>query len=136
MKRRALLAFNELSGHEPEILRDIGSKARKRLGDSDPAVVSAAFTLADALLKVRRVKGPLQRLVDPEEHFQGNHLPKDKYHSVVSGLLDVIWSQPPAPSETRLLMRSIEVVTKLGFVCSRSTPFQQLNVSLGPLNTT
>ena len=56
VKRRALLAFNKLSEHDPEILRDIVTKARKRLGDTDPAVVSAAFTLADTLLKVGKVK--------------------------------------------------------------------------------
>ena len=56
VKRRALLAFNKLSEYDPEILRDIATKARKRLGDSDPAVVSAAFALADTLLKVGRAK--------------------------------------------------------------------------------
>ncbi|TBU35735.1 ARM repeat-containing protein [Dichomitus squalens] len=95
VKRRALLAFNKLSEYDADILHDIASKARKRLGDSDPSVVSAAFTLAESLLK-------------------GKHLPEDKYHSVVSGLLDVTWSQWPHPSESRLLVRIIEVITQLG----------------------
>ena len=56
VKRRALLAFHKLSEYDPDILRDIVSKARKRLGDSDPLVVCAAFTLAEKLLKVRSLK--------------------------------------------------------------------------------
>ncbi len=72
IKRRALLAFNKLSEHDPEILRDIVTKARKRLGDSDPTVVSAAFTLADTLLKVKRIK---------KEHFDDLLTPKNIYRA-------------------------------------------------------
>lgn len=51
MKRRALLAFQKLAELEPEILRDIATKARKRLGDPDASVVCAALTLTDTLLE-------------------------------------------------------------------------------------
>ena len=56
IKRRALFAFQKLSELDPEILGDIASKARKRLGDPDSSVVCAALTLADSLLKVRLVR--------------------------------------------------------------------------------
>ncbi|KAI0780693.1 ARM repeat-containing protein [Trametes elegans] len=89
VRRRTLLAFDKLSKYEPEILRDIATKARKRLIDPEPAVVVAALDLCETLLKAEL-------------------LPKDKYHEVVSGLLDATWSRRPDPSHGQLLIRLIQ----------------------------
>ncbi|KAI0636737.1 ARM repeat-containing protein [Trametes polyzona] len=95
VKRRALLAFNALSARDPEILRDIASKARKRLADPEPAVVIAALTLAESLAKA-------------------GLLPTDKYHKVISGLLDSTWSHKPDPSRYRLLVKLVEAIAGIG----------------------
>ncbi|KAH9945906.1 ARM repeat-containing protein [Epithele typhae] len=91
-----LLSYNSLSEVEPEILREIASKARKRLNDPDPSVVCAALTLADTLLKA-------------------TYLPRDKYHTVAFGLLKAAWSLHPEPTETRLCVRILQTITDLGY---------------------
>ncbi|KAI0707595.1 ARM repeat-containing protein [Earliella scabrosa] len=94
VKRRALLAFHKLSDLEPEILRDIVNKTRKRLNDSDPLVVSAALTLGHTLMK-------------------RDHLPSDKFHAAVSQLLAAAWQQRPAPADSRLLVKIVQTLEQL-----------------------
>ena len=48
--------------------------------------------------------------------IQLKHIPEEKYHSVVSRLFETTVSQRPPPSESKLLVRIIEVITQLGFV--------------------
>ncbi|OJT09138.1 AP-4 complex subunit epsilon [Trametes pubescens] len=95
VKRRALYAFNALSERDSDILRDIASKARKRLADSEPAVVVAALTLAKTLVKAEL-------------------LPTDKYHKVLSGLLKTTWSRRPEPARYHSLVRLIQAVGTAG----------------------
>ena len=58
VRRRTVLAFHKLAELEPEILGVIARKARKRLSDSSSAVVCAALTLTDSLLRVRLLHIP------------------------------------------------------------------------------
>lgn len=53
IRRRALLAFNRLAEQDPDILKDIASKARKRVADPEPVVVMAALSLCETLARVR-----------------------------------------------------------------------------------
>ncbi|KAI8989666.1 ARM repeat-containing protein [Trametes punicea] len=94
VRRRALLAFNKLSEHDPEILREIVSKARKRLADAESVVVMAALTLCETLVKE-------------------NVLPREKLHKDVAALLSAAWSQQPVPPHTQLLVRLIQALSTL-----------------------
>ncbi|KAL1944674.1 hypothetical protein VTO73DRAFT_3104 [Trametes versicolor] len=91
VKRRALYAFNALSERDPDVLRNIASKARKRLVDSEPAVAIAALTLTNTLVKAEL-------------------LPADKYHKVLSDLLKTAWLQRPEPARYNLLVRLVQAV--------------------------
>ncbi|KAI0362383.1 ARM repeat-containing protein [Trametes cingulata] len=94
VRRRALLAFHKLSEHDPEILKEIVSTARKRLVDREPTVVIAALTLCETL-------------------HREELLPKDKYHKVLSGLLASTWSKRPGPVEDLLLVRVIQAIERI-----------------------
>lgn len=52
IRRRALLVYCVLSKQDPDILRHVGDKTRKRLEDSDSIVICAALTLASELVSV------------------------------------------------------------------------------------
>ncbi|KAJ8474319.1 hypothetical protein ONZ51_g7305 [Trametes cubensis] len=93
VRRRALLAFNRLAEEDPDILKDIASKARKRVGDPEPAVVLAALSLCETLARTEL-------------------LPKDRYHRVISDLLAATWSRRPDPAHGRLLVRLIQSVAE------------------------
>ncbi|KAI0723998.1 ARM repeat-containing protein [Cerioporus squamosus] len=93
VKRRALLAFSKLSELDSDILRDIVSKTRKRLSDSDEVVVSAALTLTHTLVKT-------------------GHLHNDKYHKLLSDLLRSIWSQGRNGSHGLLLGTVVQALAQ------------------------
>ncbi|KAI0333484.1 ARM repeat-containing protein, partial [Cubamyces sp. BRFM 1775] len=93
VRRRALLAFNRLAEQDPDILKDIASKARKRVADPEPAVVLAALSLCETLARAEL-------------------LPKDKYHRVISDLLAATWSRRPDPAHGRLLVTLIHSVAE------------------------
>ncbi|KAH9901574.1 ARM repeat-containing protein [Cubamyces lactineus] len=93
IRRRALLAFNRLAEEDPDILKDIASKARKRVADPEPVVVMAALSLCETLARAEL-------------------LPKDKYHRVISDLLAATWSRRPDPAHGRLLVKLIQSVAE------------------------
>jgi AP-4 complex subunit epsilon-1 len=52
VRRRALLALRALSKEQPDLIKPVIPKVRKRLGDSETAVVSAALIVVTDLIKV------------------------------------------------------------------------------------
>ncbi|KAI0748602.1 ARM repeat-containing protein [Daedaleopsis nitida] len=94
VKRRTLLAFDTLSQLEPNILQDIVSKTGKRLKDPDPIVVGSALRLGNTLVNA-------------------NVLPAEKYHIVVSELLNATWARRPRPSDSMLLNKILHAISQL-----------------------
>ncbi|OBZ69200.1 AP-3 complex subunit delta [Grifola frondosa] len=90
VRRRALLAFDRLSRHDPEILTPIVEKTRKRLTDSDSAVVSAALTVNATLVKAQ-------------------YLSVEKCHGMISKLLKATWTHSNVQNHW-LLIRVVETL--------------------------
>jgi hypothetical protein len=52
IRRRALFAFRALSAHDPDILKTVAERARKRAKDVDASVAHATLHVCDLLVKV------------------------------------------------------------------------------------
>jgi hypothetical protein len=52
IRRRALFAFRALSAYDPDILKTVAERARKRAKDVDASVAHAALHVSDLLVKV------------------------------------------------------------------------------------
>ncbi|KAI0672983.1 ARM repeat-containing protein [Trametes maxima] len=93
VRRRALLAYRKLSEQEPEILRDIVSKTRNRLTDTEPVVVISAIDLCETMLQAGLLSG-------------------DKLHKMLSDMLDQTWSLRPNLSHSQLLSRLLQAIAR------------------------
>ncbi|OSD08617.1 ARM repeat-containing protein [Trametes coccinea BRFM310] len=94
VRRRALFAYDRLSEHDRELLRDIVPKVRKRLGDHEPSVIIAALTLCETMVDAGIIAA-------------------DQLTRTVSGMLTTAWSQRPDPKHVQLLVKLLQCVGKL-----------------------
>ncbi|KAI0729907.1 ARM repeat-containing protein [Fomitopsis betulina] len=95
IRRRALLAFHKLSGHDTGILGSIIAQAEKRMTDSDWTVGCAALIIWVDLLNAAC-------------------LSSDRYHQALSSLLASAWRARPEPTKNTLLpkiLKGLQLVT-------------------------